>query len=145
MYVIRPIAYGADSTQHCAHSTGRFNAQYAANKRADTLTTHSRSSVVFNAAAVRFRRKERIKYLVGLAHGRPGACVIYRDFDLAVLAELRLHRNHPARVLYRLDAIQHQVRQHLLKLHPIRQRSPSGSAKWDMMLEDVNAGPDCGS
>jgi hypothetical protein len=48
MHIIRAIAHGADSTQHFAHSAGRFNGQYAANKRAETLTTHSRSSVVFD-------------------------------------------------------------------------------------------------
>src|ERR1700747_345825 len=39
-----------------------------------------------HAAALWFRSKERIKYLVGLAEGQPGSCVIDRDLDLAVLA-----------------------------------------------------------
>jgi hypothetical protein len=73
-----------------------------------------------HAAALWFRSKERIKYLLGVGQWQPGACVIYRDLDLAVFAQLRLHRNHAARVRYRLDAIQHQVHEHLLKLHSIR-------------------------
>ena len=39
------------------------------------------------------------------------ACVIYRDLDLAVLTQLRLHREHAASILC-LDAIQHQVHEH---------------------------------
>jgi len=39
-----------------------------------------------HAAALWFRSKERIKYLVVLAWGQPAACVIDRDLDLAVLA-----------------------------------------------------------
>src|SRR6266481_4640512 len=72
-----------------------------------------------HSAALWFRGKERIKYLVGLAQGYPGSCVIYGDLDLAVLAQLRLHRKHAASILHRLDAIQHQVHEQLLKLHPI--------------------------
>ena len=72
-----------------------------------------------HAAALWFRSKERIEYLVGLSQGEPGACVIYSDLDLAVL-QLRLQSKHAARVLHRLDTIQHQVHEHLLKLHPIR-------------------------
>src|SRR4051812_27032502 len=41
-----------------------------------------------HAAALRLRRKECFEYLVGLAQGQPGACVIYRDLDLAVLTQL---------------------------------------------------------
>jgi hypothetical protein len=44
-----------------------------------------------------------------------------RNLDLAVLTQLRRHRKHAARVLHRLDAVEHQVHEHLLKLHPIRQ------------------------
>src|SRR6201993_212764 len=62
-----------------------------------------------HAAALWFRSEERTKYLAGLAWGQPGAGVIYRDLDLAVLAQLRLHRHHAVHVLYRLDAIHHQV------------------------------------
>src|SRR6201996_5253355 len=59
-----------------------------------------------HAAALWFRSKERIKYLVGFAQGQqPGPCVIYRDLDLAVLTQLRLYGKHAARVLHRLDAI----------------------------------------
>lgn len=42
-----------------------------------------------HAAALRLRRKECVEYPVGLAQGQPGACVTYRDLDLAVLAQLR--------------------------------------------------------
>ena len=73
-----------------------------------------------HAATLWFRSKERIEYLVGLSQGEPGSCVIYSDLDLAVLAQLRLQSKHAARVLHRLDAIQHQVHEHLLKLHSIR-------------------------
>ena len=42
------------------------------------------------AGALRLRRKERVEYLVGLAHGQPGPCVMNRNLDLAVLIQLRL-------------------------------------------------------
>src|ERR1700735_4285383 len=44
-----------------------------------------------HAATVRLRRKECVKYLFGFAQGQPGPCVFYRDLDLAVLTQLRLH------------------------------------------------------
>ena len=62
-----------------------------------------------HAAALWLRSRERIKYLFRLAQGQPGPCVMNRNLDLAVLTLLRLHRKHTARVLHRLDAIQHQV------------------------------------
>jgi hypothetical protein len=71
-------------------------------------------------ASLRLRREECVKYLVGLAQRQPGTCVVYRDLDLAVLAQQRPHGKHAARVLHRLDTIQHEVHQHLLQLHPIR-------------------------
>ena len=45
-----------------------------------------------HAAALRLRRKECVEYLVGLAHGQPGTCVMNRNMDLAVYAQLRLQR-----------------------------------------------------
>ena len=75
-----------------------------------------------HAAALRLRRKECVEYLVNLAQGQPGPCVMNRNLDLAILTQLRLHRKHAARVLHRLDAIQHEVHQHLLQLHPVRHR-----------------------
>jgi hypothetical protein len=50
----------------------------------------------------------------------PAACVVNRDFDLAISVQLRLHRNHAGRVRDCFDSIQHQVHEHLLNLHSIR-------------------------
>src|SRR5258708_1310871 len=73
-----------------------------------------------HAAALRLRRKECVEYLVVLAWGRPGPWVMNRNLDLAVPTQLRLHREHAARVLHRLDTVEHEVHQYLLKLHPVR-------------------------
>ena len=67
-----------------------------------------------------FRRKECVEYLVGFVQGQPGPCVMNRNVDLAVLTQLRLHRKHAARILHRLDTIEHEVHQYLLQLHPVR-------------------------
>jgi hypothetical protein len=54
-----------------------------------------------------------------LSMGSPGP-VSFRDLDLAVLTRLRLHRKHAARILHRLDTIEHEVHQYLLNLHSTR-------------------------
>ena len=46
--------------------------------------------------------------------------MLYSDLDLAVL-RLRFDRKDAARVVHRLDAVQHEVHQHLLDLHPVRE------------------------
>ena len=93
-----------------------------------------------HAAALRLRRKEWVEYLVGFAQGQPGACVIYRDLDLAVLAQLRVHGHLAACVLYRLNAIHHQVHEHLVKLHAVRHDFGQFGGKFDAHLNRVSSG-----
>src|SRR5580698_4275846 len=72
-----------------------------------------------HAAALRFRCEERVEDALGVARGQPGSCVFYRDLDVAVLTQLRVDGQHAACVLHGLEAIEHQVHEHLLQLDPI--------------------------
>ncbi len=72
-----------------------------------------------HAAALRFRGEECIEDLIGLARWQSWTRIVYRDLDLAVLPQPRSDREHAAGVAHGLDAIQHQVHEHLLDLHAV--------------------------
>jgi hypothetical protein len=48
------------------------------------------------------------------------ARVVWPAYYVFLLVDSGFHRNHAARVRYSLDAIQHRVDVHLLKLHSLR-------------------------
>src|ERR1700674_5673915 len=74
-----------------------------------------------HARAVSLGGKERIKDLVRLLRWKPHARIADRDQHVTILAELRLDGElaRPIHILHRIDAVYHEVHQHLLQLHAI--------------------------
>jgi len=74
-----------------------------------------------HAGPLRLGGKERIKDLIGLLRREPHAGIADRDHQLAVFGLLRLDGEfaRPIYIFHRIDAISHEVHQHLLQLHAI--------------------------
>ena len=74
-----------------------------------------------HAGALKFGGKERIKDLVRLLSGQPDTGIADRDQQLTVFRSLRLDREfaRPIYIFHRIDAVGHEVHQHLLQLHAI--------------------------
>ena len=74
-----------------------------------------------HASAVSLGGKERIKDLVCLLRWKPHAGIADRDQHLTILTALRLDDElaRPIYILHRVDAVHHEVHQHLLQLHAI--------------------------
>src|SRR5712664_246149 len=74
-----------------------------------------------HARAVSLGSKERIKDLVRLLRWQPHTAIADRDQHLTILIALRLNGElaRPTHILHRIDAVHHQVHQHLLQLHAI--------------------------
>ncbi len=70
---------------------------------------------------MRFGSKKRIEDLVRLLRGQPYASIANGDQKLLVFRWLRLNREFPGpiHVLHCIDAIDHEVHQHLLELYTI--------------------------
>src|SRR6266852_2238421 len=71
-----------------------------------------------HAAALRLGRKECREHLVHPLRWQPHAGVTDRELELTVL-QFRLHRKLSAGVLHGLDAVKHEVHEHLLQLHTV--------------------------
>jgi len=74
-----------------------------------------------HASAVRLRSKERIKDLVRLLKRKPKAGITNRHHKFLVLPSLRLDAQfaRPIHIPHRIDAVNHQIHQHLLQLDSI--------------------------
>jgi hypothetical protein len=74
-----------------------------------------------HARAVSLGGKERIKDLVRLLRWQPHARIADRDQHLTILTALRLDGElaRPIHISHRVDAVHHEVHQHLLQLHAI--------------------------
>jgi hypothetical protein len=74
-----------------------------------------------HAGAVRFGGKERIKNLLLLVRRQAHAGIADRDQHVTILTALRLEGElaGPTHILHRVDAVHHEVHQHLLQLHAI--------------------------
>jgi hypothetical protein len=65
--------------------------------------------------------KKRVKDLVRLLRWKSDAGIADRDQQLTVLAALRLDPDFvcPIHILHRVNAVHHEVHEHLLQLHAI--------------------------
>src|SRR6202035_4337604 len=70
------------------------------------------------ASAVRLRGKERIKDLVRLLNRKPKAGIANRHHKFLVLSSPRLDVQlaRSIHILHRIDAVHHEIHQHLLQL-----------------------------
>jgi hypothetical protein len=83
-----------------------------------------------HAGSLRLGGEERLENAFGFLSGRkPDARVAHRNQQLAILAPLRRDAEFAAFILHRLDAIEHEVHQHLLQLHAIHCR------RWQRRVE----------
>jgi hypothetical protein len=74
-----------------------------------------------HARPLKLRRKEGIEDLIRLLHGQPHAGIADGHQNLLIFISLGLYAELPSplHVLHRIDAIEHEVHQHLLQLHAI--------------------------
>ncbi len=74
-----------------------------------------------HACAVSFGGKERIEDLVPVLRGKSHAGIAHGHKGLLVFSPLRLDDQlaRPLHIPHRIDAIDHQVHQHLLQLHAV--------------------------
>ena len=74
-----------------------------------------------HAGAVNLGRKEGIKDLVRVLMGESHAVIADRHLKVVMIHSLRFdgELTRPYTVLHRIDAIDHEVHQHLLQLHTV--------------------------
>jgi hypothetical protein len=74
-----------------------------------------------HAGAIGLGGKECIKYVIYLLRWKSHAGIGDRDQHLTIATALRLDSEfaRPIHILHRIDAVHHQVHQHLLQLHAI--------------------------
>src|ERR1700758_5293174 len=74
-----------------------------------------------HADSVSLGGKESVKDLVRLLWREPHACIADRDQHLTLLTALRLDAQlaRPVTILHCVDAVHHEVHQHLLQFHAI--------------------------
>ena len=98
----------------------------AATVRFDNPATDGQS----HPGALRFGGKEGIEDEVGVLAGKPAATSPHGKQDLTILGFLRPDRQFTAGMLHRFVAVEHEVHQDLLHLHPISGHSRSVSVEF---------------
>jgi hypothetical protein len=72
-----------------------------------------------HAGAARFRGEERLENALGIVDRKPYSRITHRNQQLTILGPLRRDGQFAARLLHRLDAVEHEVDQDLLQLNAI--------------------------